>query len=78
MSNSIVTVSQLRALGLVAMIEGDGHATTMARDEGRYEAFRIRVQVPNDGTPSLRINGVRSDARDVIKAVREFLAVVRS
>jgi len=78
MSNPIGTIVQLKALGLAPLGEGNGHATTMARDEGRYDAFRIRVQVPNDGTPSLRINGVKSDAHDVVKAVREFLAVVRS
>lgn len=78
MSNPIGTIVQLRALGLAPLGEGNGHATTMARDEGRHSAFLIRVKVPNDGTPTLRINGVESDARDVVKAVREFLSVVRA
>jgi hypothetical protein len=69
MSNPIGTIVQLRALGLAPLGEGNGHATTMARDEGRYDAFRIRVQVPN---------GVKSDAKAVVAALREFLAVVHS
>ena len=78
MNNPIGTVSQLRHLGLVPLGDADGYAVTMARDEGQYDAFRIRVKVPNNGLPTLRINGVKSDATDVVRAVREFLSVVRA
>lgn len=72
------TISALRQLGLVVLGDGDGNGVTLARDEGAHTAFLIRVHVPNNGRPSLRINGRVSDARDVVKAVREFLTVVRS
>lgn len=74
------TINALRQLGLVILGDGDGdgNGVTLARDEGAHTAFLIRVHVPNNGCPSLRINGRVSDARDVVKAVREFLTVVRS
>lgn len=72
------TINALRQLGLVALADGDGNGVTLFRDEGAHAAFLIRVHVPNVGRPSLRINGRVSDARDVVKAVREFLTVVRS
>lgn len=65
---------QLKAIGLVELADG----VTFARDEGVYDAFRIRVVVPPDGPAQLRINGRKSDAPDVVGAVREFLKVVRS
>lgn len=71
------TIEALRRLGLVVLGDGDGNGVTLARDEGRYGAFLIRVHVPNDGRPRLRINGKVSDARDVVDAVRHFLSVVR-
>lgn len=70
----IQTRIQLKAIGLVEL--GDG--VTFARDEGTHDAFRIRVVVPPDGPAQLRINGRKSDATDVVDAVREFLKVVRS
>lgn len=72
------TIEALRLLGLVVLGDGDGNGVTLARDEGRYGAFLIRVHVPNDGRPRLRINGKVSNARDVVDAVRHFLSVVRS
>lgn len=72
------TIDALRRLGLVLLGDGNGNGVTLARDEGAYGAFLIRVHVPNDGRPALRINGRVSDARDVVKAVREFLTVVRA
>ena len=71
------TINALRQLGLVVLGDGDGNGVTLARDEGAHTAFLIRVHVPNDGRPALRINGRKSDASDVVKAVREFLQVVR-
>lgn len=73
------TIESLRRLGLVPLGDGDGNGVTLARDEGRYGAFLIRVYVPNDQMypPRLRINGNVSDARDVVDAVRHFLSVVR-
>jgi hypothetical protein len=76
--NRAQTIESLKLLGLIPLSDGDGNAVTMARDEGRHDAFRIRVHVPNDGRPALRINGRVSDARDVVDAVRQFLKVVRS
>lgn len=75
--NRAQTIESLRRLGLVLLGDGDGNGVTLARDEGRYSAFLIRVHVPNDGPARLRINGKVSDARDVVDAVRHFLAVVR-
>ena len=71
------TIDSLRRLGLVVLGDGDGNGVTLARDEGVHSAFLIRVHVPNDGRPALRINGRKSDTSDVVKAVREFLQVVR-
>jgi hypothetical protein len=71
-------IESLRLLGLVVLGDGDGNGVTLARDEGRYGAFRIRVYVPNDGRPRLRINGNQSDTRDVVDSVRQFLKVVHS
>jgi hypothetical protein len=76
MSNPADTVTQLRMLGLVPLGDGDSVGVTLARDEGRHSAFRVRVYVPNDGQPRLRINGKPSDERDVVAAVRHFLKVV--
>jgi hypothetical protein len=75
--NRAQMIESLRKLGLVPLTDGDGQGVTLARDEGRYDAFRIRVHVPNDGRPHLRINGKASDARDVVSAVQHFLKVVR-
>lgn len=71
------TIEALRRLGLVVLGDGDGNGVTLARDEGAHAAFRIRVFVPNEGRPGLRINGKPSNAHDVVREVREFLKVVR-
>lgn len=75
--NRAQIIESLRRLGLVVLGDGDGNGVTLARDEGRYSAFLIRVHVPNDGRPRLRINGKMSDAQDVVDAVWHFLKVVR-
>lgn len=79
--NRLQLIESLQLLGLVplhpAALLDDSGTVTLARDEGRHEAFRIRVRVSERGEASLRINGVLSNDRDVVGAVRHFLKVVR-
>lgn len=71
-------IASLRFLGLVPLGDVTSEGVTLARDEGQYDAFRIRVRVPVRGKAQLKINGKLSDDPDPVDAVRQFLKVVRS